>query len=45
VRADGVEVEEAGWFSPDALPALPGRMSIAWTLIQRHLSEESSPGD
>lgn len=45
VRADGVEVEEAGWFSPDALPDLPGHMSIAWTLIQRHLAEGRSPGD
>ncbi|WP_246589333.1 NAD(+) diphosphatase [Methanofollis formosanus] len=40
VRPDGVEVEEARWCSPDALPDLPGRMSIAWALIQRHLRED-----
>ncbi|MBP2146282.1 NAD+ diphosphatase [Methanofollis sp. W23] len=45
VRPDGVEVEEAGWFPPDALPDLPGRLSIAWTLIQRHLAEGRPHGD
>jgi NAD+ diphosphatase len=36
-RPDGVETEEARWFSPDALPDLPGKMSIAWALIERHI--------
>ncbi|WP_342678960.1 NAD(+) diphosphatase [Methanofollis sp. UBA420] len=40
-RPDGVETEEARWFSPDALPDLPGKMSIAWALIERHLRDDS----
>ena len=31
---DGVEIEAAGFYSPDALPALPGPISIAHHLIQ-----------
>ncbi len=30
---DGVEVTEAGWFSADRLPQLPGKLSIARALI------------
>ncbi|QSZ67029.1 NAD(+) diphosphatase [Methanofollis aquaemaris] len=43
VRPDGAEVEEAGWFSPDDLPDLPGRMSVAWALIRRHLGDDDPP--
>jgi NAD+ diphosphatase len=31
---DGEEIAEAGWFSPVALPGLPGEMSIARALIE-----------
>lgn len=33
IRVDGVEVLEAGWFGPDHLPVLPGKLSIARALI------------
>jgi NAD+ diphosphatase len=34
VRPDGVEIEEARWFAPDALPALPPLISISRRLIE-----------
>lgn len=34
LRADGREIVEAGWFTPDHLPGLPSPMSMAWRLIQ-----------
>ncbi|MEA2703159.1 MAG: diphosphatase [Actinomycetota bacterium] len=42
ITVDGVEIAEADWFAPDALPSVPpGNMSIAGRLIngwiQRHL--------
>lgn len=30
---DGVEIDEAGWFAPDELPEIPGKLSIARQLI------------
>jgi len=33
LRPDGVEIEAADWFAPDALPVLPMPMSIAHRLI------------
>ena len=33
LRPDGVEIEEAAWFDPEALPALPPRISISRRLI------------
>lgn len=33
VVPDGVEIADAGWFSPSELPGLPGEMSIARALI------------
>jgi NAD+ diphosphatase len=33
VRPDGVEIEEARWFAPDALPKLPPPISISRRLI------------
>jgi NAD+ diphosphatase len=35
IRCDGVEIEEARWFSRDNLPALPGLGSIARRLINQ----------
>jgi NAD+ diphosphatase len=34
IRVDGQEILEAGWFTVDALPRLPPRMSIARQLIE-----------
>lgn len=39
VRPDGVEMAEAGWFRRDALPALPGPVSIARKMIDAWLAE------
>ncbi len=33
IRVDGDEIEDAGWFSADRMPAVPGRISIARQLI------------
>ena len=34
IRIDPTEIEDAGWFRPDALPELPHPMSIARALIE-----------
>jgi NAD+ diphosphatase len=33
IRIDRTEIAEAGWFYPDTLPTVPGRISIARRLI------------
>ena len=33
MRADGVELEDAGWFTADRLPRIPAPGSIAWEMI------------
>ena len=33
LKPDGIEIEEAGWFSPDSLPQLPGEGSLSRKLI------------
>jgi NAD+ diphosphatase len=33
LRPDGVEIAEAGWYRPDALPRVPPPLSIARALI------------
>ncbi len=38
---DGVELEEAAWYSADTLPNIPPRLSIARKLIEWFLSAES----
>ena len=38
LRADGVEIVEAGWFERDALPFLPPPISIARKLIEEFLT-------
>jgi NAD+ diphosphatase len=35
IRCDGVEIEDAGWFSRDRLPELPGHGSIARFIIEQ----------
>lgn len=37
------ELEEAGWFSPDALPQLPPRLSIARSLIEHVVATVLAP--
>ncbi len=39
IEVDGVEIAEAAWFSPDAMPALPGRISISRRLIDYFLDK------
>lgn len=34
IRVDGEEILDAGWYRPDALPDVPGEMSIAGQLIR-----------
>ncbi|HWQ62935.1 MAG TPA: NAD(+) diphosphatase [Methanospirillum sp.] len=38
IRCDGVEIEDAQWFSRDSMPELPGKLSIARALIEDYLS-------
>ena len=40
LRPDGVEIVEAEWFRPDALPLLPPPISIARRLIEEFLARE-----
>jgi hypothetical protein len=37
LQADGREIIDADWFTPDDLPGLPSPMSMAWRLIQDFL--------
>jgi NAD+ diphosphatase len=39
VRPDGIELEDAQWFSRDNLPTLPGHGSVSRYLIERWLAE------
>ena len=41
IQPDPVEIAEAGWFSADALPSIPGRISIARRLIDRFVEKQS----
>jgi NAD+ diphosphatase len=41
---DGEEIEEAAWFSADALPLLPSKISISRLLIDRFIAGQSSTG-
>ncbi|HHT62758.1 MAG: NAD(+) diphosphatase [Bacillota bacterium] len=34
IRVDNKEISHAAWFTKDNLPEIPGRISIAWHLIQ-----------
>ncbi|AKB74141.1 NADH pyrophosphatase [Methanosarcina lacustris Z-7289] len=40
IRPDGVEIEDAKWFSVEELPALPGKISISRKLIDHFLEEK-----
>lgn len=39
IQVDGQEIAEAGWFTPDNLPQLPPRLSIARQLIDTFLAQ------
>jgi NAD+ diphosphatase len=41
IKVDGEEISEAGWFRPDNLPKIPGKLSIARQLIDRFLEKHS----
>lgn len=34
IKVDGKEISDAGWFTKEELPEIPGNISIAWHLIQ-----------
>lgn len=40
LNLDPVEIAEAGWFTADSLPSIPGRISIARRLIDRFLEKQ-----
>lgn len=40
IRPDGLEIDDARWFSVENLPELPGKISIARQLIDYFLKEE-----
>jgi NAD+ diphosphatase len=43
IRPDGVEIEDAQWFSRDKLPMLPGPGSVSRYLIEQWLSQTLLP--
>jgi len=44
IRVDGEEIAEAGWYTRDRLPEIPGRLSIARQLIDWFVNKPSLPG-
>lgn len=43
LRVDGLEIVDAAWFSPDELPAVPPKLSIARKLIDAWVHEVRHP--
>jgi NAD+ diphosphatase len=43
IAVDGDEIIDAGWFTPDGLPDIPGKISIARELIDWFIENFSSP--
>jgi NAD+ diphosphatase len=41
IRIDGEEIAEAGWFKAGALPEIPGKLSIARSLIDWFIKKHS----
>jgi NAD+ diphosphatase len=41
IRCDGVEIEDAGWYSRNQMPGLPGPLSISRALIEDFLRGDS----
>ena len=42
IRCDETEIEEAGWFTADALPQIPGPISISRRLIDWFVASQTS---
>jgi NAD+ diphosphatase len=42
ITIDDAEIEDAGWFSVDSLPRMPGKISIARKLIDRFLAKQGN---
>ena len=42
ISPDPVEIAEAGWFTADTLPSIPGRISIARRLIDRFVEKHAA---
>lgn len=42
IRPDGIEIEDAKWFSVNKLPVLPGKISISRKLIDSFLAQNNS---
>jgi NAD+ diphosphatase len=40
ISLDDVEIEEAGWFTVDNLPSIPGKISIARKLIDWFIAKQ-----
>jgi len=40
ISLDDMEIEDAGWFTADNLPTLPGKISISRRLIDRFLAKQ-----
>ena len=45
LRPDGVEIEDAGWFTARNLPRIPPQVSIARALIDAYLAEQGMGGE
>ena len=43
IRVDGTEIMEANWFAYDQLPRIPGRISIARSLIDWFVGKHQTP--
>ncbi|AIQ55379.1 NAD(+) diphosphatase [Paenibacillus sp. FSL R7-0331] len=41
IRVDGIELDHAAWFSPDSLPNIPPRVSIARKIIDWYVQQHS----
>ena len=39
IKPDGIEIEDARWFSAEYLPVLPGKISISRKLIEHFLKD------
>jgi NAD+ diphosphatase len=44
ISLDDPEIEDAGWFTPENLPTLPGKISIARKLIDWFLQKHGTGG-
>ncbi len=40
IKLDGKEIADAGWFSAESLPPVPGKVSIARSLIDHFINKQ-----